>query len=110
HGQTRIRVPWTLTLSCTGRKLTFQRRLVTLWAWLMRFPACGFLPQISHCCAIDDSRRIPSLLGKLKFYRNLPGSAMAQRQFGKYNRREPSSDWETVILARLRWFRNENTW
>jgi hypothetical protein len=30
----------------------FQRRLVTLWAWLMRFPACGFLPQISHCCAI----------------------------------------------------------
>jgi hypothetical protein len=30
----------------------FQRRLVTLWAWLMRFPACGFLPQISHCCAM----------------------------------------------------------
>jgi hypothetical protein len=23
-----------------------------LWAWLMRFPDCGFLPQISHCCAM----------------------------------------------------------
>ena len=44
--------PWPATLACTGRKLMFQRRLVTLWAWLIRFPACGFLPQISHCCAI----------------------------------------------------------
>jgi len=40
------------TRACTGRRLTFQRRLVTLWAWLMRFPDCGFLPQISHCCAM----------------------------------------------------------
>src|SRR6202142_730926 len=40
------------TRACTGRRLTFQRRLVTLWAWLMRFPNCGFLPQISHCCAM----------------------------------------------------------
>ena len=46
------RFPWPPTLACTGRKLTFQRLLVTLWAWLMRFPACGFLPQISHCCAM----------------------------------------------------------
>jgi hypothetical protein len=23
-----------------------------LCAWLIRFPACGFLPQISHCCAM----------------------------------------------------------
>ena len=47
-----MRFPCPPTLACTGRKLMFQRRLVTLWAWLMRFPACGFLPQISHCCAI----------------------------------------------------------
>src|SRR5271165_1931084 len=40
------------TRAWTGRRLTFQRRLVTLWAWLMRFPNCGFLPQISHCCAM----------------------------------------------------------
>jgi hypothetical protein len=35
---------------------------------------------------------------------------MAQRQFGKFNGREPGYDWETVILARPLWFRNENTW
>ena len=59
--QTRIRFPWPATLACTGRKLMFQRRLVTLWAWLMRFPACGFLPQISHCCAMDCSREFQIL-------------------------------------------------
>src|SRR5438046_2828726 len=41
------------TLARTGRRFTFQRRLVTLWAWLMLFPACGFLPQIAQICAID---------------------------------------------------------
>ena len=35
---------------------------------------------------------------------------MAQRQFGKFNRREPGYDWETVILARPLGCRNENTW
>src|ERR1700691_5156957 len=50
--QTRMRLVVAPTRACTGRKFTFQRRLVTLWAWLMRFPDCGFLPQISHCCAM----------------------------------------------------------
>ena len=50
-----MRLPWPATLACTGRRLMFQRRLVTLWAWLMRFPACGFLPQISHCCAMTTA-------------------------------------------------------
>src|ERR1700734_129607 len=49
---TRMRLVVAPTRACTGRRLTFQRRLVTLWAWLMRFPDCGFLPQISHCCAM----------------------------------------------------------
>src|ERR1700733_12330551 len=49
---TRIRLVVAPTRACTGRRFTFQRRLVTLWAWLMRFPDCGFLPQISHCCAM----------------------------------------------------------
>lgn len=49
---TRIRFVVPPTRACTGRRFTFQRRLVTLWAWLMRFPDCGFLPQISHCCAM----------------------------------------------------------
>src|SRR5580704_5764676 len=50
---TRIRLVVAPTRACTGRRFTFQRRLVTLWAWLMRFPDCGFLPQISHCCAMS---------------------------------------------------------
>ena|SRR5690242_68927 len=36
----------------TERRFTFQRRLVTLWAWLMLFPNCGPLPQTSHTRAI----------------------------------------------------------
>jgi hypothetical protein len=52
--------------------LMFQRRVVTLWAWLIRFPACGFLPQISHCCAMvtpitPDSRSFPGSDTKLYF-------------------------------------------
>src|ERR1700730_1717356 len=50
--QTRIRLVVAPTRACTGRRFTFQRRLVRLWAWLMRFPDCGFLPQISHCWAM----------------------------------------------------------
>src|SRR6266404_7213819 len=50
--QTRIRLVAAPTLACTGRRLTFQRRLVTLWAWLMLFPNCGPLPQISQTRAI----------------------------------------------------------
>ena len=57
-----MRLPCPATFACTGRRLTFQRRLVTLWAWLMRFPACGFLPQISHCCAITDPDPLGSSL------------------------------------------------
>src|ERR1035438_7478719 len=49
---TRMRLVVAPTRACTGRRFTFQRRLVTLWAWLMRFPDCGFLPQISHCWAM----------------------------------------------------------
>src|ERR1019366_5317303 len=41
------------TLAWTGRRLTFQRRLLTLWAWLMVFPNCGPLPQISQTRAIN---------------------------------------------------------
>jgi hypothetical protein len=50
--QTRMRLVAAPTLACTGRRLTFQRRLVTLWAWLMLFPNCGPLPQISQTRAI----------------------------------------------------------
>jgi len=49
--------------------LTFHRRLLTLWAWLMVFPNCGPLPQISQTRAIN-SEILPGLLPKLLFYRN----------------------------------------
>lgn len=42
-----------LTRACTGRRLTFQRRLLTLWAWLMVFPDCGPLPHTSQTLAIS---------------------------------------------------------
>jgi len=50
--QTRTRRcdPW--TIARTERRFTFQRRFVTLWAWLMLFPNCGPLPQTSHTRAI----------------------------------------------------------
>src|SRR5215469_14798937 len=49
----------------------FQRRLVTLWAWLMRFPACGFLPQISHCCAIGLLPESSDLVGQTLILQDL---------------------------------------
>ena len=54
--QTRMRLVAPLTLARIARKLTFHRRLVTLWAWLILLPNCGPLPQISHTCAMDRSR------------------------------------------------------
>src|ERR1700730_11646319 len=57
------------TRACTGRRLTFHRRFVTLWAWLMRFPACGFLPQISHCCAMMTPENFRTWCAKHRFYR-----------------------------------------
>src|SRR3954464_12302423 len=44
------------TTARTGRRFTFQRRLLTLWAWLMLLPNCGPLPHISHTRAITDSK------------------------------------------------------
>jgi len=37
-----------LITAWTRRKFGSQRRLVTLWAWLIRFPNVGPLPQISQ--------------------------------------------------------------
>src|SRR5208282_1851810 len=46
-----LRVP-PLTRACTGRRLTFQRRLLTLWAWLMLLPDRGPLPHTSQTRAM----------------------------------------------------------
>src|SRR5712691_4697100 len=51
HTRRRLVAPF--TLARTGRRLTFQRRLLTLWAWLMVLPNCGPLPQISQTCAMS---------------------------------------------------------
>src|SRR6202044_714255 len=66
---TRMRLVAAPTRACTERKFTFQRRLVTLWAWLMRFPNCGFLPQISHSCAMNAIDPFRGLDLNLLFYR-----------------------------------------
>ena len=50
--QTRIRLEAPLTIARTVCKLMFQRRLVTLCAWLMRLPNFGPRPQTSHTFAI----------------------------------------------------------
>jgi phosphatidylinositol-3-phosphatase len=60
------------TRARTGRKLTFQRRLVTLCAWLMLFPERGPLPQISHTHAITET--FQSVRTKFLFYWDLPAS------------------------------------
>ena len=56
--QTRMRLVAAPTLACTGRRFTFQRRLVTLWAWLMLFPNCGPLPQSSQTCAMTTPGKL----------------------------------------------------
>ena len=50
--QARRRLEPPGTFAFTGRRFTFQRRLVTLWAWLMLLPNCGPLPQMSQVRAI----------------------------------------------------------
>lgn len=51
--QTFMRFGAPFTRARTGCRLTFQRRFVTLCAWLMRLPNCGPRPQSSHSLAID---------------------------------------------------------
>jgi hypothetical protein len=64
--QTRICLVAAPTLAWTGRRLTFQRRLLTLWAWLIVFPNCGPLPQTSQTRAITLDF-LPGLLPKHDF-------------------------------------------
>lgn len=46
--QTRIRIVCPPTIARTDCRFGAQIRLVTLWAWLMRWPNWMPLPQISH--------------------------------------------------------------
>ncbi len=79
--QTRTFLLAPFTLACTGRRFTFQRLRLTLWAWLILFPNCGPLPHISQTCAIfgllqdltrkDLLKKLQSALVKGKFYRKL---------------------------------------
>ena len=58
--QTRTRLLAPLTRARTGRRFTFQRRRLTLCAWLMAFPNCGPLPQISHTWAMMTLQKFNS--------------------------------------------------
>lgn len=72
---TRMRLVVLPTLACTGRRFTFQRRLLTLWAWLTIFPNCGFFPQISQTCAMTTPEGYRTVPAKLRFYRKKCHSA-----------------------------------
>src|SRR5258706_10115841 len=63
------------TRACTGRRFTFQRRLVTLWAWLMLLPNCGPLPQISQTLAMTAYS---------KWDQNLWGKALILPEFSRF--------------------------
>ena len=49
---TRMRLLALLIFALTVCRFTFQRRRVTLCAWEMLLPNCGFLPQSSQTCAM----------------------------------------------------------
>src|SRR5579864_3545886 len=61
--QARIRLLTPFTIARTGRRFTFQRRLVTLCAWLMLFPNCGPLPQTSHTRGIKTPNFVLRMSG-----------------------------------------------
>jgi hypothetical protein len=46
--QTTIFLTWPLCSVLTRCRFGLNRRLVTLWAWLILLPTIGFLPHISH--------------------------------------------------------------
>jgi hypothetical protein len=50
--QTRMRLTAEPTLTRTLWRFGIQRRLDTLWAWLIRFPNTGALPHTSHIFAM----------------------------------------------------------
>jgi len=60
--QTRSVLWLPFTMVRTRRRLGFQRRLVTLCAWLIRLPNRGVLPQISHIRAIPILRHNTELI------------------------------------------------
>lgn len=81
---TRMRLFPPFTLAWTGRRFTFQRRRLTLWAWLTLLPNCGPLPQISHTCAMtktpdfidsEEQKRASERWCKSKFYKKIHGFA-----------------------------------
>jgi hypothetical protein len=52
--QTRTRFAAPFTTALTDWRFKFQRRLVTLWAWLIRWPNCGPRPHTSQTRAIAE--------------------------------------------------------
>src|SRR6202166_3895995 len=54
--QARTRLLAPLTNARTVCRFTFQRRFVTLWAWLTLCPNCGPLPHKSQTLAISFNR------------------------------------------------------
>src|SRR5690348_12320537 len=105
--QTRMRFDAPFTMARTVCRLMFQRRLDTLWAWLMRLPNFGPRPQTSHTLAILDvapwwklqsiSLEFRLATGSARYY---PPGASAARFFA--NSRNTSANAGTLLRSRLK--------
>src|SRR5437868_11846090 len=79
-----------LSRALTGRRFTFQRRLVTLWAWLMLLPNCGPLPQISQTLAMTAYS---------KWDQNLWGKVLILPEFGRFRQTGRPRQPLSVIIS-----------
>src|SRR5579859_951103 len=76
--QTRMRLLAPLTRARTVCRFRFQRRLVTLWAWLILLPNCGPRPHTSHTLAMTTES--PSKLVNRYFNKQMGANANLPRR------------------------------
>jgi hypothetical protein len=90
----------------TRRKFGFQRRRVTLLAWLMLFPKLGFLPQSSHTIAITHSNGEKSHKVEHPSYQRSPAPESdltrpsVRKPFYPYIYRDSATVFAAVVIAR----------
>src|SRR5690242_4709935 len=65
----------------------------------MRFPACGFLPQISHCCAMTTPGEFKSCRANLNFTGTCPDRQCQLRE--KNCASSPSRETACLLMFRL---------
>lgn len=91
----------------TRRKFGFQRRRVTLLAWLMLFPKLGFLPQSSHTIAITHSNGEKSHKSSIHRTREPPAPESdltrpsVRKPFYPYIYRDSATVFAAAVIARF---------